>query len=198
MVAGSAESVKKEVRAALAARPEMFNEFILPHLDGAYNFARYLCRDADAAQDIVQDAYLRAYRGFDGYLGGDPRAWILTIVRNCFLAWSQQTSRRHRHEVSLDTSEADGCDPVEIASEEATPEEMLLQHSEAERVRATINSLPDTLREILVLRELEQLSYRQIADVIDMPIGTVMSRLARARREFAKCWGARDGEGHHE
>jgi RNA polymerase sigma factor (sigma-70 family) len=177
-----------------------FNQLMVPQFDAAYNFARYLSRDADAAQDIVQDAFLRAYRNFDGYLGGDSRSWIFAIVRNCYLAWLQERGRKRRFEEPLVRpdyrgQEAVGADVSEIASDDDTPEEALIRVLESERVRSIINSLAVDLREILVLRELEQLSYRQIADVIDVPIGTVMSRLARARREFGRCWRSDNCEG---
>lgn len=167
-----------------------FNRLIIPHLDAAYNFARFLSRDGDAAQDIVQDAFLRAYRSFDGYRGGDARSWVFTIVRNCYHVWLQENRRKSRVEMPL-TDNSDGESPSiaqNIASEEDTPEAALIRKTESEHVRMVIYSLPDALREILVLRELEQLSYRQIADITDLPIGTVMSRLARARQEFAKAW----------
>jgi RNA polymerase sigma factor (sigma-70 family) len=173
-------------------RSLLFQDSIIPHLDAAYNFARYLSRDADAAQDIVQEAFLRAYRNFDGYHGGDPRSWIFAIVRNCFHAWSQETRRKHRFEMPLTDEFQDGETSApsvhDVASEDDTPEVALMRTSQSECVRSVINGLPVDLREILVLRELEQLSYRQIADIIDLPLGTVMSRLARARRAFGKLW----------
>lgn len=181
-----------DAQSAIADRSVRFNAAIVPQLDAAYNFARYLSRDADAAQDIVQEAFLRAYRNFDGYLGGDARSWIFAIVRNCFHAWSQETRRKRRFEMPLvdgyQDDEASGSAAHEVASEDDTPEVALIRTSQSECVRSVINALPDDLREILVLRELEQLSYRQIAEIIDLPLGTVMSRLARARRVFGKLW----------
>ncbi len=172
---------------------QRFHDLIVPHLDAAYNFARFLSRDADASQDIVQEAFLRAYRSFDTYQGGDPRAWLFAIVRNCCHVWRQTDRRKARFEQHM--SDAGGSDPddagqYEIASEEDTPEKATIRRSEQERVRAVIGGLPEPMREILVLRELEDLSYREIAEIIDAPIGTVMSRLARARREFGEAWGA--------
>jgi RNA polymerase sigma factor (sigma-70 family) len=175
-----------------------FNQVIIPHLDGAYNFARFLSRDADAAQDIVQEAFLRAYRNFDGYRGGDARSWVFAIVRNCYHAWLHESRRRSRFETPMtDGGEVPGASRFaadDIASEEDTPESALIRKTESQCVRFVINSLPEALREVLVLRELEQLSYRQIADIIDLPIGTVMSRLARARQEFGTAWQGKDGE----
>ena len=176
-----------------ADRSALFQNTIIPHLDAAYNLARYLSRDADAAQDIVQEAFLRAYRSFDGYVGGDARSWIFAIVRNCFYAWSQETRRKRRFEKPImdgyQDDEASMPSSQEVASEDDTPEVALIRTSQSECVRSVINVLPVDLREILVLRELEQLSYREIADIMDVPLGTVMSRLARARRAFGKLWG---------
>ena len=182
-------SDRADSQSALGDRSARFNAAILPQLDAAYNFARYLSRDADAAQDIVQEAFLRAYRSFDGYMGGDARSWIFAIVRNCFLVWSQETKRKRRFEMPLSSSHEEtepGASVEDIATEDDTPEIALIRTSQSKCVRLVINSLPDDLREILVLRELEQLSYRQIAEVIDLPLGTVMSRLARARRTFGR------------
>jgi RNA polymerase sigma factor (sigma-70 family) len=169
-----------------------FNQVIMPQLDAAYNFARFLSRDADAAQDIVQEAFLRAYRNFNGYRGGDARSWVFAIVRNCYHTWLQESRRRTRFETPMtdgsEVPEASGFTAHDIASEEDTPETALIRSTETQQVRFIINSLPEALREVLVLRELEQLSYRQIADIIDLPIGTVMSRLARARQEFSRAW----------
>ncbi|PZM10577.1 sigma-70 family RNA polymerase sigma factor [Rhizobium tubonense] len=177
---------------AQGASTHRFQQTIMPHLDSAYNFARFLSRDADAAQDIVQDAFLRAFRSYEGYRGGDPRAWLFTIVRNCYHAWLQQRRRKARLEVPLSDGADDGDagTPIghEIASDEDSAETTMIRDTEAQRVRAVINTLPEAMREVLILRELEDLSYRQIAEVIDAPIGTVMSRLARARRDFGQAW----------
>jgi RNA polymerase sigma-70 factor (ECF subfamily) len=166
-----------------------FQREIVPHLDAAYNFARFLSRNPDAAQDIVQDSFLRAYRGFDGYQGGDARAWIFSIVRNCYHNWLLEGRRKARLEV--DVHRRDGAADFsvdDVASDEDTPEVALLRSSEAGKVRSVLNLLPRALREVLVLRELEGLSYREIAQTSALPIGTVMSRLARARDHFASVW----------
>ncbi|MEZ2132083.1 MULTISPECIES: sigma-70 family RNA polymerase sigma factor [unclassified Sinorhizobium] len=179
---------------AAGDRLRRFQQTIVPHLDAAYNFARFLSRDADAAQDIVQDAFLRAYRGFEHYRGGDPRSWTFAIVRNCYHAWLQQGRRRGRYETPMtDGGDAETQDPSadRIASQEDSPEMTMIRKSESQRVRDVMNTLSDPMREILVLRELEELSYRQIAEITEVPIGTVMSRLARARREFGDAWNAR-------
>jgi RNA polymerase sigma-70 factor (ECF subfamily) len=170
---------------------QRFQHIFVPHLDAAYSFARFLSRDADAAQDIVQEAFLRAYRNFETYRDGDPRAWLFAIVRNCCHAWRQQDRRKARFEQQLgDDADPDESGEYQIASEEDTPETATIRRSEQQRVRDVISMLPEAMREILVLRELEDLSYRQIADIIDVPIGTVMSRLARARHEFGQAWDA--------
>jgi RNA polymerase sigma factor (sigma-70 family) len=177
--------------AAASAQPDhtlRFQQNILPHMDAAYNFARFLSRDQDAAQDIVQDAFLRAYRSFETYRGGDSRAWIFAIVRNCHLAWQQQGRRKARFETPLDADAGSDSPAHEIASDDETAETAMIRESETSRVRHVIGLLPEAMREILVLRELEELSYKQIAEVIDVPIGTVMSRIARARREFGEAW----------
>lgn len=189
-----------EAQAAPGISPETLARFqgtIVPHLDSAYNFARFLCRDPEAAGDIVQDAFLRAYRSFEGYRGGDARAWLFTIVRNCHRAWQIAGRRKSHFEVSMTAADdADTDHPAyQVASESDTPEATTIQRSESARVRKVIASLSQPMREILVLRELEDLSYRQISEIIDAPIGTVMSRLARARAEFGEAWRAADTGG---
>jgi RNA polymerase sigma factor (sigma-70 family) len=165
-----------------------FKQNIVPQLDAAYNFARFLSRDADAAQDIVQEAFLRAYRSFAGYRGGDARAWIFTIVRNCYHSWQMDRRRRSRLEVDQQ-GEGDSEERIaNISLDEDTPEAMLVRKAETQNVRLILNTMPRPLREILVLRELEELSYRQISDITALPIGTVMSRLARARTAFGDAW----------
>lgn len=145
-----------------------FASLILPHLDSAWRYARYLCRDDGAAEDIVQDAFERALKAID-QCRGDPRAWLFAILRNCHHDWARAHAR----------AEVNGSDD-ELA-EFAAPDD---QHSLAEMadLRQMIEALPEPFREALVLRELEELTYRDIAAVTGAPIGTVMSRLARARQ----------------
>ena len=165
-----------------------FRQDIVPQLDAAYNFARFLSRDADAAQDIVQEAFLRAYRSFAGYRGGDARAWVFTIVRNCYHSWLTERRRKSRVEVDYD-GEGDSDEVIStIPSDEDTPETALVRKAEAQTVRLILNAMPRPFREILVLREIEELSYHQISEITALPIGTVMSRLARARRAFGDAW----------
>ena len=165
-----------------------FKQNVVPQLDAAYNFARFLSRDADAAQDIVQEAFLRAYRSFAGYRGGDARAWIFAIVRNCYQSWLMDRRRKARLEVDYH-GEGDSEELIStIPSDEDTPEAMLVRKAEAKTVRLILNTMPRAFREILVLREIEELSYQQISEVTALPIGTVMSRLARARKAFGDAW----------
>ncbi len=166
--------------AAAAAAPgagdtERFRRLVLPHLDGAYDFARFLCRDPAAAEDIVQEAFLQAWRGFGSFRGGSPRAWLFAIVRNCFFNWTRRGPPGGESPFAADQLEA-------IADEQDDPESALMRSDEAQTLRALVEALPEPFREALVLRELEELSYREIAEVTAAPIGTVMSRLARARQ----------------
>jgi len=171
-------------RAAESDQARQFRELVLPHLDGAYNFARYLSRDPVAAEDIVQEAFLRAFRAFPTYRGGAPKAWLFAIVRNCFLTWAGARSGPGRVLVDEGAlSEAQAHALADVADpDQDTPEEALLRRRDAEVVRAAIEALPEPFREALVLRELEELSYKEISVLTAAPIGTVMSRLARARQ----------------
>jgi RNA polymerase sigma factor (sigma-70 family) len=171
-------------RAAEATQAGQFRELVLPHLDSAYNFARYLTRDAEAAEDLVQDAFLRAFRAFPDYRGGAPKAWLFAIVRNCFL----NSTRARKSSAAVLVAECELSDAQALALgniadlDQDTPEDELIRQREAEALRAVIENLPEPFRETLVLRELEELSYREIAALTSAPIGTVMSRLARARQ----------------
>ncbi|MEP9357497.1 sigma-70 family RNA polymerase sigma factor [Sphingomonas sp. KR3-1] len=159
-------------QAAARAKAERFRRLMLPHMDAALTLARYLTRDASVAEDVVQEAYLRAFRGFDAWRGEAPKAWLLAIVRNCFLSGIAAT--RACEELTEE--------PVDRES----PESLLADRNEAAMVRATVERLPEPFRETLVLRELEEMSYKEIAAITRVPIGTVMSRLARARQMFAE------------
>ena len=165
-----------------AGERSRFTRIVLPHLDAAYNLARFLARDADAAQDITQDAFLRAFRAFADFRGEAARPWLFAIVRNCHLDWR---ARRGRDGAG---AEPDGLDAERVADEGDDPEAALLRRSVAGDVRKTLMALPEPFREILVLREMENLSYRDIAEATGAPIGTVMSRLARARKLFGEIW----------
>lgn len=147
---------------------------LLPHLDAAYNLARFLLRDRTAADDVVQEAFLRAFRSFAGYRGGDAKAWLLAIVRNCCFSWSG-AHRGYAAESTAELAELPDC-------EESTPESLAARTDEIHAIRRLIERLPEPFRETVVLRELEDLSYKEIAAVTGVAIGTVMSRLARGRR----------------
>lgn len=154
-----------------------------PHLDAAYNLARWLARNPHDAQDVVQEAYLRAFRFFGGFRGGDGRAWLLAIVRNTFYSWLEK-NRRHQDGREYDAAGA-GLEQGEAAAEPplhgTDPERLLLRAADRQTVEDALLRLPAEYREILVLRELEDLSYKEIADVVGLALGTVMSRLSRAR-----------------
>lgn len=153
-------------------RRRRFEAQALPHLDAAYNLARWLA-PVDA-EDIVQDAMLRAFRAFDGFRGGDAKAWLLAIVRNCCRNAGADTRRRAQTPLPEDDAGA-------IVSADADPETLAARASESRRLNAAIVLLPNEFREVLILREMEEMSYREIAEATRAPIGTVMSRLARAR-----------------
>ena len=153
---------------------ERFEQAILPHLDAAYNLARWLTRNEQDAQDMVQEASLRAFRFFDGYRGGDARSWLLTTVRNTCYTWLQQ-NRRGQATTPFD----EGIHSVDEDS--LNPSSLVLKNADMEMLQQSLEQLPDEFREVIVLRDLEELSYKQIAEVTNVPLGTVMSRLARAR-----------------
>jgi len=146
-------------------------------MDAAYSLARYLTRDPVAAEDVVQNAFLRAFCSFGGFRGGSPKAWLLAIVRNCFLDWV--AARGGQDHDPLDAEEGAAATSAIDAD---TPEAIVGRRRDAEMLRATIENLPEPFREALVLRELEELSYKEIAMMTQVPVGTVMSRLARARQ----------------
>jgi RNA polymerase sigma factor (sigma-70 family) len=160
------------------AGEQNFREVMLPHMDAAYNFARYLACDPTAAEDIVQAAFLRAFRSFGSFRGEAPKAWLFAIVRNCFL----DSVKGARDTVGLEEAGEQGGGGEAGGVDHDTPEAILARKRDAQRLRDTIESLPEPFREAIVLRELEELSYREIAMIAGVPIGTVMSRLARARQ----------------
>jgi RNA polymerase sigma-70 factor (ECF subfamily) len=167
-------------------RLRRFEEAVLPHLDTAYDLARWLTKSDRDAEDVVQTACLRALQFFAGFRGANPRAWLLAIVRNTFYTWLQQNRAQ---ELATPFDE-------ERHTEEAAPrdpEADLLLHADRHVLRQALEALPVAYREAIVLRELEGLSYREIAEIAGIPIGTVMSRLARARRQlqdFAITYGS--------
>jgi RNA polymerase sigma-70 factor (ECF subfamily) len=169
---------------------QRFERVVMPHLGAGYNLARWLTRNDHDAEDVVQDAYLRALRSFDRYRGGDPRSWVLTIVRNTCYTWLRQNR-------AAATLPAAGEDSVaEIPSDPAAqPEVQFLRAVDGQLLRAALEALSPEFREVVVLRELEGFSYKEIADIVDVPLGTVMSRLARARRQLQQSLLRRMKEG---
>ncbi len=175
---------------------QRFDEVALPHLDAAFNLARWLTRnDADAA-DVVQEAFLRALTYFNGYRGENGRAWLLTIVRNTCYRWLERNrpaavvpfSREVEPEVVAAVASAGSEPPPD-------PETMMLRQRDTAMLNDLIAELPAAFREVLVLRELEELSYRDIGEILGVPMGTVMSRLARARGLLKDAWSRRSKRG---
>jgi RNA polymerase sigma factor (sigma-70 family) len=162
-------------------RSDSFEEAFLPHLDAAYNLARWLTRNNHDAEDVVQEATLRALKYWRGLSGRNCRAWLLTIVRNTFYSWLRQRSAQPELTPDGDIDDMD-CTIVD-------GEKLLLQRADREGVRAALEELPVEFREVVVLRHLDDLSYKEIADILDVPIGTVMSRLSRARRRLQRHFG---------
>jgi RNA polymerase sigma-70 factor (ECF subfamily) len=164
-----------------------FEALMLPHLDAARNLAKWLLRNEQDAQDVVQEAYLRAFKSFSGFHGSNGRAWLLTIVRN-----TSYTLMKKNRAVDLTTT----FDEEKHATdqESVNPAALLEQTEDAELVREAMDQLAAEFREILVLRHLEGLSYKEIADIAQIPPGTVMSRLARARGKLKECLATRMGK----
>jgi len=154
-----------------------FEEAVLPHMDAAYNLARWLTRNNQDAEDVVQEAYMRAFRFFSGFHGGNARAWLLTIVRNTCYSWLK---KNRSHEPAAAFDEQVHTDIIEGQN----PETLLLREADAHSLQQTLEELPSTFREVLVLVEMEGLSYKQVAQMLGIPIGTVMSRLTRARHRL--------------
>ena len=160
-------------------RLKSFEQTVLPHLDAAYNLARWLAGNDHDAQDVAQEACLRALRFFGSFRGENARAWLLTIVRNTFYTWLRN-NRPTENVVELD-------DEVLAVEDVSVNAEILNSRlADAEAIRRAIEELPVEFREIVILREMEGLSYKEIAEVADVPLGTVMSRLTRARRQLQK------------
>jgi len=154
-----------------------FEEIFLPHLDAAYNLARWLTRDPTDADDVVQEAYMRAFRFFSGFHGGDSRAWLLKIVRNTCYTWIKKNRPREIvYELDEEMHEATSGDPATV----------LQENVDRQLLRKLLDELPAPFREIIVLRDLEGLSYKEISTVMELPLGTVMSRLASARQRLQR------------
>jgi RNA polymerase sigma-70 factor (ECF subfamily) len=173
---------------------QRFDDVALPHLDAAYNLARWLTRnDADAA-DVVQEAFLRALTYFEGYRGENPRAWLLMIVRNTCYRWLERnrsakiTPISPENEAAVESAAGLGGEPV------LDPEALVGRQRDAALLNELIEQLPPLFREVLILREVEDLAYRDISEVLGVPIGTVMSRLARARGLLKDAWYRQEGK----
>lgn len=180
-------------RANAPAAVTGFEQVVLLHLDAAYNLARWLVRDPTLAEDVVQDATVRALGYFGSYRGGDGRAWLLRIVRNT--AFTTLAARKREATGSLeDGNFGPDCDPAafQVPDVADDPEAALSRHEDLGQLDRALSALPLELRECLVLRELEELSYKEIAQILELPIGTVMSRLWRARRILLR--GQTEGE----
>jgi RNA polymerase sigma-70 factor (ECF subfamily) len=164
-----------------------FEQAVLPHLDAAYNLARWLCADGHDAEDVVQEAYLRAFRAFGNFRGEETRCWLLTIVRNTCYTWlTKNRSRMHELTPELDSPK--------VISDAFDPQAPLIREAEVQLVHTALEDLPPEYREVIVLRELEELSYKQISQIAAVPIGTVMSRLSRARQRLESAILAHAGE----
>jgi RNA polymerase sigma-70 factor, ECF subfamily len=165
-----------------------FERTVLRHLGSAYNLARWLTRNDHDAEDLVQESLLRAFQAFDGFRGADARAWLLAIVRNACFTW---LSRNRPQEATTQFDE----EAHTVDGDLLNPERLMVRQREGARVRQAIEGLPAEFREVIVLREIEGLSYKEIAAVADVPIGTVMSRLARARSRLQSGLAALPSEG---
>ena len=157
-----------------------FEKAVLPHIDAAYNFARWMMGNQQDAEDMVQEAYLRAFQYFAGFQGENSRAWLLTIVRNTCYTWLRQNRAQ---ELVMELKD----EIAEVDSPASSPELSLQQRVSQQALHSALEKLPDDFRELIILRELEGLSYKEISSVAGIPIGTVMSRLARARHQLRKC-----------
>lgn len=161
-----------------------FEQSVLPHLDAAYNLARWLTRNEQDAEDMAQESYLRAFRFFDGFRGTDARAWLLAIVRNTCYTWLQQNRGR-------ETMASFDEEIHTIENEASNPAKLVLKSDDREMLKEALEELPVEFREVVVLRDLEELSYKQVAEIANIPLGTVMSRLARARERLKRILCAR-------
>ena len=170
-------------------RQPQFDEIVLPHLDAAYNLARWLTRNEADAADVVQEAFVRAITYFDGFRGENARAWLLMIVRNTCYRWIERNRSAvvvplmGKVEAEVEAAASDGA-----GARVPDPESLVSQQRDSALLDALIAELPPLFREVLVLRELEELSYKEIGEILSVPIGTVMSRLARARALLKAAW----------
>jgi len=161
-----------------ARKQALFEQTVIPHLNAAFNLARWLTRNSHDAEDLVQEAYLRAFRAFDTFHGQDGRAWLLAVVRNTCFTWLRKKG---------DQPTVEFDEQMHHAGEVPDAESMLLNQAALGSLRQCLEGLPLEFREAIVLRELEELSYKEISEIARVPVGTVMSRLARARKRLQQC-----------
>jgi RNA polymerase sigma-70 factor (ECF subfamily) len=162
-----------------AGKRDLFEQTVMPHLNAAYNLARWLMRNGDDAEDLVQEAYLRAFRSFDTFQGQDGRAWLLAVVRNTCFTWLRKKGSQPTEE--FDEQMHSPADPSPDA------ESVLLNQAAMGSLQGCLEALPLEFREAIILRELEELSYKEISDIARVPVGTVMSRVARGRKRLQQC-----------
>ncbi len=162
-----------------ARKLALFEQSVMPHLNAAYNLARWLTRSGPDAEDLVQEAYLRAFRSFETFEGQDARTWLLAVVRNTCFTWLKKKGGQPTVEFDEQMHS--------LADESASAESVLLNQAALGSLNDCLEALPLEFREAIVLRELEELSYKEISDIACVPIGTVMSRLARARKRLQQC-----------
>lgn len=174
-------------RLPLESQTARFEEVILPHLDAAYNLARWLLRNGTDAEDLAQEAYLRAWKGFAGFRGEDARGWLLAIVRNACYTWLRQNRRQ---ELAVEFDEAVHSKESDVPE----PARVLERNASSRTLEKALGELPAEFREAIVLRELEGLSYKEISTIAGVPVGTVMSRLARARARLQQWVMVRTGK----
>jgi RNA polymerase sigma-70 factor (ECF subfamily) len=178
-VPSEAQTELKRQRVEEGVRLTLFEEVALPHLDAVHNFARWLMRNDDEAQEVVQETFLRALRYFDSYKGSDAKAWLFAIVRNTCFTW-----RSRKRQNGATESFDEGTHRPQTG--ERDQEQQMIDAGQMVTLRDCIEMLPPEYREVLIMRELEEMSYRQISEAIAAPLGTVMSRLSRARRQLAE------------
>ena len=181
VLARSAHKTRKETDPLFSderSRTERFERIFVPHLDAAYDFARWLSRDERTAEDICQEACLRAFKSLDTFQGESGRAWLLTIVRNTYYTWF---TKNKAYAAAIPFDEDGTVAGAELEASVESMERILQQRDARRRVNGALEQLPQEFREVIVLRELQELSYKEISDVAGVPVGTVMSRLSRAR-----------------
>lgn len=178
----TSQNLEKGTEQLDAQERARFEQIVMPHLNAAFNLSRWLLRSRADAEDVAQEALLRAYRFFHGYQGGDAKAWLLQIVRNTCYSWLEKN-----RPMELMTEFEEDAHPQSSAN----PEAMAIASNNRERLRQALETLPPRFREVIILRELEGCSYKEIAAITSIPIGTVMSALSRARQQLQKSLTAR-------